>query len=175
MTIQRVPDATLALRPQAIEPFRHMDWQKLWLAIQARSWCSLALVPASSGASPDLTLTIATTLARTGMMHLGCPIQVADATQVSLERLVQFMSEIRLLQQEGGLVLVALPPLSVNPVSVSLAQFTDCALLCVLLELMAAAEAKKTVDLIAPARFLGSAVFLPNNATGKARTSGARS
>jgi len=174
MTLRRIPYAPLALRAQVVEPFRHVDWQRLWLSIQARSWCSLALVPASPGASPDFTLTIGTTLARTGMTHLGCPIQVADATGISLECLVQFMDELRLLREEGCIVLVALAPPSQNPVSVALAQFTDCALLCVLLERMFAAEAKKTVDQIGPARFLGSAVFRPGNAARGARKKGTR-
>ena len=38
--------------------------------------------------------TIAVLLARTGMMHLGVPIRVADATQVPLTQMMQLVEEV---------------------------------------------------------------------------------
>ena len=144
-----------------VEPWRNADWQKLWLALQTRNWGSLAVVPAGPGAPPDFTLTIATMLARTGMMHLSTPIHVADATRLPLADLVAFANELQRVAKGGDLVLVALAATSDNPITVSLAQSTDTALLCVLMEQMTSPDAKKTVDRIGMTRFVGSAVFRP--------------
>jgi hypothetical protein len=163
MPIKRAQNSQLA-RPEprkVEEPWKDTDWQKLWLSVQGRSWSSLAIVPAGSGAPADFTLTIAVTLARIGIMHLGVPVQVADATRIPLVHLVQFVEELSRLREDGELVLMALAPVADNPVTVSLAQKADAALLCVMLEKMSSAEAKKTVERIGSGRFLGSAVFRP--------------
>ncbi len=158
MSLKRV-DAPLAVRAEKDEPWRDVDWQKLWLTLQRHAWSSLAIVPAGAGAPPDFSLTVAVTLARIGIMHLGTPVQVADATAIPLVHLMQFSEELKRLKQDGELVLVALAPMVENPISVSLAQASDAAVLCVLMDVMASTEAKKTVDKIGAAHFLGSAVF----------------
>jgi Mrp family chromosome partitioning ATPase len=119
----------------------------------------LALVSAASGARPDFTLRIAVTLARTGMLHLGRSVQVADATKVPLAYLAQFMEEVRRCIKDGDLIIVALSTITDNPITVSIAQAVDTVLLCVLLEQMASSEAKKTVSQIGEKRFVGSAIF----------------
>jgi hypothetical protein len=146
-----------------VEPWRNQEWQKLWLAMQSRPWRSLAVVPAGAGAPPDFTVVIANTLARTGMSHLNQAFHVADATRLPLAHLVSFAEELKRYTAEGEFVLVALAPASVNPITISLAQQADAALLCVLMEEMSSTDAKKTVNRIGPSRFLGSAVFHPSN------------
>src|ERR1043166_3615877 len=136
-----------------VEPWRNQDWQKLWLAMQARSWRSLAIVPAGKGGPADFTVTVATTLARTGMTHLSTPIHVADATRLPLAHLVAFSEELQHYTKEGEFILIALAAASENPITISLAQSADAALLCVLMEEMSSADARKTVDLIGVARF----------------------
>ena len=159
---ERPSSSPLARRAAAhVEPWRDGECQKLWLAVQARPWCSLAILPAGPGAPPDFTLTIATTLARTGMTHLNTPIRVADARRLPLGHLVAFAEELQLYAKQGDLILVALAAASENPVTVSVAQSTDAALLCVLMEEMASADAKKTVRRVGAPRFVGSAVFRP--------------
>jgi hypothetical protein len=156
------PNDRLQVAEKAKSPrelWTDIDWQKLWLSLQARPWSSLAFVPASTGASPDFTLRIAVTLARIGIMHLGVPIQVADATRIPLIRLVQFKEELARLKDEGELVLVALSPLADNPVALALAQAADAALLCILLGDMQSSEAKKTVERLGAQRFMGSVMF----------------
>jgi hypothetical protein len=146
-----------------VEPWRNHEWQKLWLAMQSRPWRSLAILPAGPGAPPEFTVTIATTLARTGMTHLSTPIHVADATRLPLAHLVAFSEELQRYAKEREIILVALAAASENPITISLAQSTDAALLCVLMEDMSSADAKKTVTRIGAARFVGSAVFHPGN------------
>lgn len=149
-------------RASEFEPWKHADWQRLWLASQSASkpWRSLALVPAAPGAPPELTLHIAVTLAHTGMVHLGAPIHVADATRLSLGELVPFSEEVtRYTAETGGMILVALPPISDNVTAVSLAQAADRCLLCVMLGKMSIADSKKTLARIGQSRFVGSVVL----------------
>jgi hypothetical protein len=102
------------------------------------------------------------------MTHLSTPIHVADATRLPLAHLVAFADELQRYAREGDFVLVALAAAADNPITISLAQSADAALLCVLMEEMSAADARKTVDRVGAARFLGSAVFHPGNLPGAA-------
>ena len=151
----------MALAERPTEPWRSIDWQKLWLTVRSSPWRSLALVPAGSGAPRDFTLRVAVWLARTGMMHLGIPIRVADATQVPLTQMMQLNEEVSSYTSSGDLVLIALPAASESAITTSIAQGSDCALLCVLLEKMATADAKKTIRQIGTRKFIGSVLFHP--------------
>ena len=149
-------------RPSEFEPWKRPDWQRLWLASHTttKPWRSLALVPAAEGAAPELTLHIAVTLAHTGMVHLGAPIHVADATRLSLGELVPFSEEVtRYTAETGGMILIALPPIADNVTAVSLAQQADRCLLCVLLGKMSLSASKKTLAKIGQERFVGSVVL----------------
>ena len=166
-TLNRIPDSSLALRETSKgEPWRDADWQNLWLALKARPWTSLAVVPAAAGGPPDFTLTIAVTLARIGILHLGAQIHVADATNISLAHLEQFTEEVRRLNQGGELVLIALPAIEKSPVMVSLARSASAALLCVLMGEMSPSDSKRTVERVGPSRFLGSALLHGEGAPG---------
>ena len=152
------PDA-LVRREAPKEAWKDADWQKLWLSLKGRAWSSLAVVPAGSGGPHDFTLQIAVTLARIGIVHLGTPVHVADATSIPLTHLEQFQEEVRNVKQEGELVLIALAPAAENPITVSLARSADSALLCVLMGHMPLSQSKETIERIGQARFIGSAVF----------------
>jgi hypothetical protein len=150
---------TTAIQQAAREPWREAEWQSLWLSLKAKPWTSLAVVPGGKGGPADFTLTVAVTLARIGIMHLGMQIHVADATKIPLVRLEQFTEEVRRLSEEGDLVLIALPPIEENPVTVSIARASGAAVLCILMEKMNSSETKKTVERIGAAHFLGSIMF----------------
>jgi len=147
------------IREAPKEPWRDADWQNLWLALNARSWTSLAIVPGAVGGPPDLPLTVAVTLARIGLLHLGAQIHVADATRFSLAHLEQFTEEVRRLNQDGELVIIALPTIKENPISVALARSASASVLCVLLGEMSSAETKRTVEQIGQSNFIGSIVL----------------
>ena len=141
------------------EPWLDPEWQRLWLSITARPWRSLGVIPAGVGAPRELTLQIALTLSRTGMVHLGRPIQVADATDIPLSELNSLLSEISRYTGEGNRILVALPDAQSSPITTSIAQSLDAALLCVLVERMSSADAKKTIKAVGQSRFLGSVML----------------
>ncbi len=159
--LTRTNDVPLAVRGGSTDPWGDVDWQKLWLTMQTRPWSSVAIVPAGAGAPPDFALTIAVTLARIGILHLGQPIQVADATAIPLVHLVQFSEELQRLKSDGDKVLVALAPVSENPTTVSIAQATDASMLCILTEVMSSRDARTTIERVGSQRFLGSVVFHP--------------
>ncbi len=157
--LKRASETALQVRPTSQEAWRDTDWQKLWLLLKSRSWTSLAIVPGSAGAPPDFTLTIAVTLARIGTVHLGTPIHVADGTNIPLGTLEQFLEEVHRLNREGDLVLIALPSISESATATALAQKASFAVLCVLLGVTSASEAKRTIARIGRSSFLGTAVF----------------
>jgi len=162
MNLKRASSSALALRTAPVEPWRQEEWQRLWLSVQAKKWGALAVVPAAAGAPPDFALNIAVTLARTGMMHLGVPIQVADATRIQLSNVAPFIDEVWRYREGGELILVALGAMKESPVSASVAQSLDAALLCVLMDKMSWSDAKETVMKIGRDRFVGSVVFHEN-------------
>ena len=155
-------DRSLAIAGSTIEAWRDPEWQRLWLAVENRPWRSLALIPAGEGASLDFTLVVAVTLSRTGMVHLGRPIQVADATRVPLDQLARFLVEVKRATADGERLLVALPPASSSPITASIAQSIDAAVLCVQLDRMTSSQAKRTVKVVGQSRFLGTAIFHPH-------------
>jgi hypothetical protein len=93
------------------------------------------------------------------MVHLGSPIHVADATRITLAQLADFTAELGHYAQQNAMILIALPALTENVTSFSLAQSADVAVLLVLLQRMAIVEAKKTVERVGAQRFIGSVVL----------------
>jgi hypothetical protein len=165
MTVKQEPITAIARRADNyIEPWRGVEWQRLWLSLQSRPWNALAVVPASSGAPAEFTVKIAMTLARTGMIHLASPIHVADGTDLPLGKVVAFLDEIERCKAAGDRILIALAPIGENPVTETLVQSADCALLCVLFESMLASEAKRTVTKLGKERFIGSTIFRADGA-----------
>jgi hypothetical protein len=143
-------------------PWHEPDWQRLWLAthVKERSWRSLALVPGGTGMPSRFIERTAISLSRTGMTHLGQSIHVADATRVQLADLTDFLAEVRDCTSNGiDRVVIALAPLSENVTSVSIAQQSDCALLCILRGYTPMRETRRTIREIGSKSFIGSVVF----------------
>jgi hypothetical protein len=113
---------------------------------------------------------VAVILSRTGMVHLGSPVQVADATKVPLSQLTSFLEQVSGFTRQGERIIVALPPASKSPVTKSIAQASDVTLLCVLNEKMSFFQARKTVEDIGASRFIGSAIFHPHQLEDARRT-----
>jgi hypothetical protein len=144
--------------PQQLEPWRNVDFQRLWLSLLAKPWSTLALVPASRGVAPDFTLRLATTLARTGNTHLRSSVLVADGTGVALSKIIEFTDEIKNCRAGGDRILIAVAPVEDDPVAETLTQAADRLLLCVLFETMSFSESRRTVKKIGKDRFIGSVI-----------------
>jgi hypothetical protein len=154
--------------PTALAERRHVqswaesDWQRLWLTLDRMPWRTLALIPAGEGAPADFTLTLAVTLSRTGMSHVGTPIPVANGTQVPLTQLNSFLADIRACRDGGERVIVALSPVAENPTTTAIAKEADGVVLCVMLGGMRSSDAKRTIQQIGASKFLGSVIIHPD-------------
>jgi hypothetical protein len=165
---QQPPNAISTAQTTALAERRHVqawtdpEWQRLWLTLDRMPWRTLALVPAGEGASADFTLSLAVTLSRTGMSHVGAPILVADGTQVPLDQLNAFQADVRACRDGGERVIIALSPASQSPTTVSMAKDSEAAVLCLMLGAMRTADAKRTIKLIGASKFLGSVIVHPD-------------
>lgn len=169
LTNQQQPPTGISMaQTTALAERRHVqawtdpEWQRLWLTLDRMPWRTLALVPAGEGAPADFTLTLAVTLSRTGMSHVGAPILVADGTQVPLDQLNAFQADVRACREGGERVIIALSPSGLSPTTVSMAKDSDGAVLCVMLGAMRSGDAKRTIKLIGASKFLGSVIVHPD-------------
>jgi hypothetical protein len=137
------------------------DWQRFWLTIDRLPWRSLAFIPAGDGAAADFTLTLAVTLSRTGVTHLGGPVLVADGTQVPLNQLTGFLADVRSCVDAGQRVLIALSAANNNPTTPAIAKAADGVVLCVMLGQMRSGDAKRTVSAVGQNKFVGSVIIRP--------------
>lgn len=159
LVVRRDTDLDLPFEPEITPPpWQRPEWQQLWLALQNEDWRTLALIP--SGEMPaGFTLEVAVSLVHTGSVHLGAPIRIADATDVSLGHLRQFVEELKTLREGGDRVIVALGPVKSAATTVAIAQAADRSLLCIPLEVSKVKDAKATIKAVGAKNFIGSAVF----------------
>jgi hypothetical protein len=137
-------------------PADDVEWQKLWLAMQRRSWRSLAVIPAGKEVQ---TLRVAEALAVLAWHHLGKTIKVFDATQLSLSELESRLSDMSARVGRGESVIVAFGPIVDSPTSLTLARATDAALMCIVLGESRIKSAQAAIAEIGEARFLGSVIL----------------
>jgi hypothetical protein len=156
------PQQTALAERRHVEAWTDPDWQRLWLTLDRLPWGTLALIPAGDGAPADFTLSMAVTLSRTGMSHVGAPILVADGTQVPLDQLNAFLADIRSCRDGGERVIIALSAAGENPTTTSMAKDSDGVVLCVMLGRMRSSDARRTIKLIGASKFLGSVIVHPD-------------
>jgi hypothetical protein len=166
---QQPPPSSISMaQTTALAERRHVqawtdpDWQRLWLTLDRMPWRTLALIPAGAGAPADFTLTLAVTLSRTGMSHVGAPILVADGTQVPLNQLTAFLADVRACRDGGERVIIALSPAADNPTTSSIAKDADGVVLCVMLGGMRSSDAKRTIKAVGASKFFGSVIIHPD-------------
>jgi hypothetical protein len=120
--------------------------QELWLALSARPWRSLVLVPAGPAGS---VAQLARSLAAVGR-ELGDAPVAAVAGDAALERGGAL---------DGGAassrVIVAIPPALIEPRWVVLARRADAVVACIEKGRTRLADVQRTVELIGSERFLG--------------------
>jgi hypothetical protein len=126
--------------------------QRLWLALQQRSWRSLAIVAAGPGMP---TLDVANTLARISWWYTGQPSGVVDLRDVSM-RLLEHHIRVMAAQSGEERVFLALRSIDENATAIPIAMAADAVVLCVALGKTEIRTAKKTLSAIGAARFLGT-------------------
>jgi hypothetical protein len=130
-----------------------LDMQQLWVALQKKSWRSLALVSASKGVA---TLPAANDLAKIAWWYTGVPTCVLDMRDLSLRLLEHQLRDMGSQLQGGERIFIALRSSSENPTAVPLAQAADAAVLCVELGKTDARAARRTLEAVGRERFLGT-------------------
>ncbi len=161
--------STALAKASGVQTWADPDWQRFWLTIDQMPWRTLAFIPAGDGAPADFTLSLAVTLSRTGMTHLGGPMLVADGTQVQLSELTSFLADVRSCSDAGQRVIIALSSAKINPTVPAIANTVDGVVLCVLVGLMKSTDAKETIRLVGSKKFLGSVMIHPTSGTADAR------
>jgi hypothetical protein len=140
------------------DPGDDVDWQKLWLATQKKSWRSLVVL--ASGSECE-TLRVAQALALVGWHHLGKTIKVIDATKLSLGDLETRLSEVASRTARGETVIVALASVVEKPAALALAQAGDAVILCVTLGETKIGNAEKSLKELAREKILGTVIVEP--------------
>lgn len=124
------------------------DVQELWLALAARAWRSLVLVPADpAGSSAELARSLASAAAELGDANVTAS---ADGT---------LDPGTALALVEGGApssrVLVAIPPVLLQPRGVGIARRADAVVACVQRGRTRIADVRRTLELVRSDRFVG--------------------
>jgi hypothetical protein len=142
--------------------------QDLWLALQKRSWRSLAVMSASKGVG---TLTAANALAKIAWWYTGVPSCVFDMRDLSLRLLEHQLRDMAGQLQGGERIFIALRSTSENPTAVPIAQAADAAVLCVELGQTDMKAAQRTLQAVGRQRFVGTLLVPREDGSEKSFTS----
>jgi hypothetical protein len=137
-------------------------YQELWLSISTRPWKSLVLVPVDPDGSV-MELTVA--LAEAGSQLSDAPVNslIAEApdflngpssSRVPAKTLVNRITSLRHPESTGQLV-IALPPLSRDPLAAVVARRADVTLLCIHKGKSETPAVRRTLQLIGRDRVAG--------------------
>jgi hypothetical protein len=140
------PTKEALVLPQKVAPLADdPKTQQLWIALQQRSWRSLAVVAASKGIG---TLKVANDLAKIAWWYTGQPTCVFDMRDLSLRLLDHQLRDMGGQLKGGERVFIALRSSGENPTAVPLARAADLAVLCVRLGATDAKSAEKTLEAV---------------------------
>lgn len=152
--VPQQPSTALVRRaPELPVPGDDVRLQLLWLALQQRTWRSLAVMAASDGID---TLGVADTLAKVAWAYTGQPTCVFDMRDLTLRLLEHQIRDMAAQLQGGERVFVALRSINENPTAVPLAMAADAVVLCVELGRTDIKGAQRTLAAIGREKFLGT-------------------
>lgn len=129
-------------------PDSSQELQELWLALAARRWRSLVLVPVHpTGSTASLARALALAARDLGAPSVT-PVVEGGREQGSALALVEGSADT-------SHVVVAIPPVLVEPRGVVLARRADAVVACVERGRTRLSDVRRTVELIGAERFLG--------------------
>jgi hypothetical protein len=129
--------------------------QRIWVRSQMSAWTTLAIV-GSSDRMGEGTMNVARGLARVAA-ESGGALGLIDGRSLELKHLAQVQARLRSTVARQTVVVLPLP--KDNPVTVSVAQACDAAILCIFLGETGQVVASQTVEQIGRDRFLGSVIL----------------
>lgn len=152
------PIAELARRLELPDP----EYQELWFALSRHNWSSVVLVPADEGES---TASLATALADVGRRLRYTPVTAMVADQLDFAAAAQMAPRVatpnhntarpKALAAPTGQVIVAIPPVVVEPLGVAVARAADAVVLCVEVGHSRVSSTRRTIDLIGREQIAG--------------------
>lgn len=159
-------DTVLDTRPPPMVRLRERSaWQRVWFALQAAPWRTLALVP---GDDDVATIEIANLLALIGR-SVDEPIGVADVRRVTPRSTSAALDLVAWHVSLGKRIILATRPVDHNIATVPLVQGADQAVLCATLRGTSLSSIEEAVRLIGKDRFLGSVLVGPRGAADPGR------
>jgi len=151
------PIAELARRLELPDP----EYQELWFALSRKNWSSVVLVPADEGQS---AAQLATALADVGRRLRYTPVTAMVADQLDFAAAAQMTPRVAAPNQPGrpkalaaptGQVIVAIPPVVVEPLGVAVARAADAAVLCLEVGRSRMSAVRRTIELIGREQIAG--------------------
>jgi hypothetical protein len=131
--------------------------QRIWVRSQMNAWTTLAIIGTSERISEG-TMNIARGLARVAA-ESGGGLGLIDGRNLELKHLAQVQARLRSTVSRQTVVVLPLP--KDNPVTVSVAQACDAAIMCIFLGETSRVVAMQSVEQIGRDRFLGSVILRP--------------
>lgn len=149
--------------PTTTEPFGPpaREFQELWFALARKDWQSAVIVPAdASVAAGGIACSLADVGRRLGFTAVNA--LVAESLDfASVGPLASRVAAPRLRAQSPeealtGQLVVALPPVVVQPLGVVVARAADVVVLCIAMGRTRLSDAQKTIDLVGRERLAGT-------------------
>jgi hypothetical protein len=136
--------------PAAPDPHDPADrvHQALWFTIARKPWGSVVLVPADEGLS---TAAIAMGIADVGRRLRNAPVTAMVADEFDYAFAAQLAPRVAAARAEDGAssrVIVSIPPVTVDPLGVAVAQAADATILCIAMGRSRVAAVQRTIQLI---------------------------
>jgi len=151
-------NSQVAASPQLLMPVRlDPTLQRIWVRSQMSAWTTLAII-GSSAKIPEGTMSVARGLARVAA-ESGGGLGLIDGRNLELKHLAQVQARLRSTVARQTVVVLPLP--KENPVTVSVAQACDAAIMCIVLGETSQVVAAQSVEQIGRDRFLGTVILRP--------------
>lgn len=143
----------------AVGPAPERVIQELWFALSGRPWRSAVLVPAGRSGS---TVAAASALAEVGRRLRLAPVATVLAGQLDYDGAAQLIRRLATMATAAAApeqLVIAVPPVVVEPLGVAVARQADEVVLCLQLGVTSLAEARRTIELVGVHRITGCLVL----------------
>jgi hypothetical protein len=144
---------SLPLRGRLSGPSSTNQWTLVWFSLIEHPWTSLVIVPADAATS---AIPVARALTDVGNTYEDQDVQVIEAERLPPAITRHVISTMAKRAEAGARTIVAVSSPLVDYNAIPIARAADASLLVIRVGTTAISDAKKTVNMIGRASFLGS-------------------